>query len=263
MEVRSVQSICFSPTGGTKKAVEAVASGMGLGLAQEWDLTLPGAPAPDFGGQEGTVVLIGAPVYAGRVPALAVERLRAVRGAGAAAVLVVSYGNRHYDDTLIELKDLAEEVGFVPVAAAAFVARHSFSSPAMPVAEGRPDSEDVDKAVRFGAAVMDKLRGADAPGGVDVPGNRPYRDGWKQPPMAPEVDEELCETCGACVDVCPAGAISLAPGAVTDGKACIMCGACVQACPSGARDMHIAFIKGLNAKLYEHFSARREPETFL
>jgi len=266
VQVKTVHSICFSPTGTTRTVLEGIASGLGLGLAGQWDLTLPGYESPDLSGQDAPLALIGAPVYAGRVPETAVTRLREIDGQGVPAVVVVTYGNRHYDDALVELFDLAGEQGFVPVAAGAFIGEHSFSSAAMPVAQGRPDIEDIDKATRFGQSVAEKLAKADAKSlaeGLKVPGNRPYKEGWSQPPMAPSVSVEDCNLCGTCVDVCPTGAISVAEEASTDATKCIMCAACVRACPVGARVMDVPLIQGLNKKLYENFSERREPELFV
>ena len=53
--------------------------------------------------------------------------------------------------------------------------------------------------------------------------------------MAAKIDEKLCTGCGACVTICPVGAITLN----NDNKAevsddCIDCGACLSACPVGA-----------------------------
>ena len=52
--------------------------------------------------------------------------------------------------------------------------------------------------------------------------------------MAMIVDKETCVGCGACVAVCPVGAISLEDKACIDADSCIGCGACVNACPVGA-----------------------------
>ena len=61
---------------------------------------------------EDDLVVIAMPVFAGRVPALAVERLRKVNPHGAKCVVVAVYGNRAYDDALIEMLDVATEIGF-------------------------------------------------------------------------------------------------------------------------------------------------------
>ena len=49
-----------------------------------------------------------------------------------------------------------------------------------------------------------------------------------------KVIAENCVACGACVDVCPQGAITVEDVAVIDASACVDCGACVDECPSAA-----------------------------
>ncbi|MDY6877264.1 MAG: 4Fe-4S binding protein [Chloroflexota bacterium] len=49
------------------------------------------------------------------------------------------------------------------------------------------------------------------------------------------IDVTRCTGCGACVEVCPAGAIGLVDGkARVDEESCTGCGACVDACAEGA-----------------------------
>jgi Fe-S-cluster-containing hydrogenase component 2 len=49
------------------------------------------------------------------------------------------------------------------------------------------------------------------------------------------VDVTRCTGCGACVEVCPVGAITLVDGkARVDEELCTGCGACVDTCPEGA-----------------------------
>jgi Fe-S-cluster-containing hydrogenase component 2 len=49
------------------------------------------------------------------------------------------------------------------------------------------------------------------------------------------VDETRCSGCGACVDVCPPGAIALRQGtAIIDQERCSQCEACFHACPEQA-----------------------------
>jgi len=52
--------------------------------------------------------------------------------------------------------------------------------------------------------------------------------------MAAIVDVEKCTACGACVDVCPTGAITVNDHAVVNEDDCTECGACVETCPTGA-----------------------------
>lgn len=47
----------------------------------------------------------------------------------------------------------------------------------------------------------------------------------------PRVDPTSCHPCGACVRVCPSGAITLQSVAVIDPNVCTSCGICVDVCP--------------------------------
>ena len=82
-------------------------------------------------------------MYGGRLPADAVKRLSNLKGHNTPAVIVVVYGNREYEDALLELNDLAIEAGFKPVAAGAFIGEHSYSNKDSPIAHGRPDEKDI------------------------------------------------------------------------------------------------------------------------
>jgi len=264
------QQILFSPTGTTRKILESITSGLAPDTCTQLELTYPDSEKLSLGAQieDGEVALIGMPVHAGRIPALAVERLRAsVQGKGRKAVLVVVYGNRAYEDALLELRDLAVELGFVPVAAAAFVGEHSFSTSDLPVGHGRPDKIDLEKALSFGRSVREKmLEGGDGDGNtqvLEVPGNFPYREGVQPAPISPETDADTCVLCGDCVRSCPSNAITLTNDSVeTDKMACLRCCACVRVCPTGARVMVHPRILELGRTLHEKFAERREPELF-
>ena len=263
MHVTSCELIAFSPTGTTRTVIGAVAEGIGS-PASAFDLTLPEihAPAP------GEIAVIGTPVYAGRVPETAAARLRRhVRGMGRPAVLVVVYGNRAFEDALLELRDLALELGFVPVAAAAFIGEHSFSTPQWPVAEGRPDATDREKAVAFGRSVRELLDGVSGPADLrplEVPGNLPYRQGVQPSTICPETNTQTCVLCGECVRSCPSEAITLAEDSVlTEASLCLRCFACTRVCPAGARTMRNEKILEFGRMLSTQYAQRREPEFFL
>lgn len=49
------------------------------------------------------------------------------------------------------------------------------------------------------------------------------------------VDEKKCISCGACISICPVGAIKFVNGkAHIDPNICVKCGGCEQICPVGA-----------------------------
>ena len=96
-------------------------------------------------------------MYGGRIPRKAVQRLLHLRSDGRAAAVVAVYGNREYEDALQELTDIALEAGFVPAAGAVFIGEHSYHTDATPIAVGRPDADDLNKAMAFGQAIRREL----------------------------------------------------------------------------------------------------------
>ena len=272
MKINRVNLVYFSPTRSTKRIMEEVAKGIQLPV-RHIDLTRPDAktrPLEEFGSE---LVLIGSPVYAGRLPIEAVNRLHRLKANNTPAVVLVVYGNRAYEDALIELSDLVSEEGFKPVAGGAFVAEHSFSSPEVPIQAGRPDEQDLKKALDFGVEIRKRLLDArsleDIPP-VIVPGTRPYRDEFRKSrsgkpgaePPAPITKEELCTKCGICVEVCPNAAITLGSTVEMRKEACIRCYACIRSCPMNARVMIHPFFAKEAKWLHDDFPDRKEPETF-
>ena len=146
MPTNLVQTICFSPTRTTARIVAAIARGTQLPAAEPLDLTPPEARTRRIEAAQNALAIIGAPVYGGRIPPEATHRLQRLTANGVPAGLVVVYGNRAYEDALLELRDLVIGLGFVPIAAAAFVGEHSYSTEATPIAHGRPDALDLAQA---------------------------------------------------------------------------------------------------------------------
>lgn len=246
----------FSPTGTTRKVALAIAQGSGCPVL-EADLSLPRPRDP---GAEDALLLAVAPVFGGRVPKAALERLSQFQSRGRKAVAVVVYGNRAYDDALLELKDALEENGCQVIAAAAFVAEHSVIRE---IAAGRPNANDLDRAAAFGSAVMEKLSKGDA-GSVQVPGDPGYRkkqSGGGQP-FHP-TGGSGCTRCGECAKRCPLGAIPAEDPAKVIGKKCINCMRCVAVCPRQARSLPAPMLAAAGAMLRKKAAVPRAPEVFL
>ena len=102
----------FSPTGTSLRGAWAMASA--LGEAQLLDVTTSPAPEQVFTPQD--LVVFGAPVYGGRVFQGALERLSPLRGQDTPCIVTVTYGNRDFDDALLELTRFCQELGFLPFA---------------------------------------------------------------------------------------------------------------------------------------------------
>ena len=266
MDIKTIKLVFFSPTGTTAKIINGIAQGIASDMVSRIDLTPPGARHYKVEPMRVELAIIGTPVYAGRVPAEAARRLQLIKGDNTPAVVVIVYGNREYEDALLELRDIAEANGFRPIAGGAFIGEHSYSSQAAPIAQDRPDGEDMEKAKRFGLSIQEKisrLNTFDGMPALQVPGNYPYVE-WDQPSqMAPVTVESLCTLCAECAAVCPTAAITVEEPVWTSKEACIRCSACVKKCPSGARKWEDARIVQVRKWLNENCSQRKEPQTYL
>lgn len=272
---KKVWAVWFSPTGTTKKIVKTIAKALSneIGAAYgETGINLPELRATPLRFTGYDIVVFGMPVYAGRVPNVLLKFLNTLEGGGAPGIPVCVYGNRDYDDALIELRDIMVGRGFHTVAAAAFIGEHAFS---YSLGKGRPDSADLTMAARFGKSAGEKIKGiADMTKAqpVFVAGTPdPYR-GYYRPKDAngeaieirkvKPLTKETCNGCKTCAGICLMGAISQKGVRTVDGV-CIKCGACVKHCPMQAKyfadEGYLFHKKDLEAR----YARRAQPEVFL
>lgn len=253
----NLYSLVFSPTGGTKKAAEALCAGFPLPVRP---IDLSDAKF-DFASLRFTpqdICVFSVPSFGGRVPGPAAQRMAAVQGGGALAVLLVAYGNRAFDDTLIEMKDLAEKAGFRCAAAVAAVTEHSI---ARCYAAGRPDEADTQELARYGGRIFAAVQSNTLPTELTVPGNRPYR-AFGGVGMIP-LPDDTCTGCGTCAALCPTGAISAQDPAKVNADLCISCMRCVAVCPTHGRHAEPEKVAATEQKLAKLCSDRKENELFL
>jgi ferredoxin len=261
-----VRLIYFSPTKTTQKILEAIAQGTKVGTIEHLDLTPPEPKILDLNDMQDELVLLGVPVYSGRVPLAAVAKLQRLRADGIPAVIIVVYGNRAFEDALLELKDLARESGFAPIAGGAFIGEHSFANDTTPIANGRPDAADLIKAGDFGLKIRGKMKDIDSIDEVsqlEVPGNSPYKKRRKWAEISPSTQSDLCTLCKTCALVCPVAAITVEETVETDKLACILCCACVKNCPTGARVVEEPVLIKMAQWLSTNCQTRKEPELFM
>lgn len=252
-----LHSIYFSPSGTTRKVARLIAEGFGDSITDH-DITVDTPSAP-VGISDEDSVSITMPVYVGRIPPLAVERLRNFRGNGAKAIVSVVYGNRHYDDALAELCDIARSLGFDIVAAGAFIGRHCIF-PA--VASNRPDGKDEELISRFARQARQAYDEGRPLSPESVPGNRPYREAHAVP-LRPEASAQKCDSCGTCITQCPTRAIDPADPLTTDKSRCISCARCISVCPRGARRFRGMMYRLAAIRFTGENSRRLEPEWFI
>ena len=263
MEFKQLRLIYYSATGTTRKVLESIAKGITIEDVEHINLTLPEGTQKTIAPFSGDLVIIGAPVYGGRLPVDAINRFKQLKASKTLAVLIVVYGNRDFDDSLLELKNLAIELGFTPLAGGAFIGEHSFASKGVPIANGRPDSLDVQKAIDFGVRIKEKIRMLQSPDALielEVPGKFPYEAaGARAMAVSPVTKEDTCTMCGTCASVCPTAAISINGSVTTKVELCTRCCACIKSCPTGARVMEDSMWKNIANWLNENCSTRREP----
>lgn len=250
----------FSPTGTTRKVLEYIAAGTGLPVCAH-DLTVFAKRWRKYTFAAGELVLLGLPVYYGLLPPIADEFFRGLQGAQTPAVYVVTYGNRDYENALLELKDRAEAAGFFGLAAIAAIGEHALADR---VATGRPDEEDRKLLRQFGQKIRQKyfdyLEKKNS-GTVSVPGSRPYfKTVINQ--IVVETNSE-CDACGLCAGECPVCAINPANTSEIDQYRCLGCLRCVRTCPRKAKFLNPEIRNSINARLKKCTAERRKPELFI
>lgn len=266
--------IYFSPTGTSARVAGGIIRGLDGMEIEEIDVTK--APAGELKVERDGFLLVVSPVYGGHVPAIVRGRLDSISGDSTPAAIVAVYGNRAFEKAVTDMSVFLSERGFIPVAGAAFVGEHSYSSASNPIAVGRPDDRDLADAAEFGRILSRRLSsagsvGADLSSLTDDASSpeslanfinfvREYQTRQSENPTVylPIPDADVCKECGTCIDVCPTAAID-AESFMTDSARCIKCCACVKSCPAGARRFNSPFAPVLSA----NFSARKAPRWIL
>ena len=258
MEILKINVVYFSATHTTRKVVRTIAEQFS-GEKKEYNITQQVIDGEVFL-TESDLLLVGMPVYSGRIPIQTLHSLNQIKANQTPAIIVCVYGNRDYDDALLELKELVEANGFTVVSAGAFVAQHSIFPQ---VGQNRPDEKDLSKIKEFAvlsAKLLESITELCSVPFFEVKGNRPYKVPGKIP-LRPKGDKK-CDKCGICVKMCPTGAIPKDIPQKTDKAKCIACGRCIVVCPQQARHFGGLLYKLARKKFIKSNSVRKEPSVF-
>lgn len=260
---KNLKVLYFSPTDGTKKIVTTIADSIDPNY-QEYDLTLPQNRVNSLRFTSDDLVIIGTPTYAGRFPKLLLSYLDKVTATDTLGVFITTYGNRDFEDALLEQYDLFTSKGFIALGAAAFITEHSSTRE---LATGRPNVNDLETAANLGKKLLTRLNKMNTLSDLtplNLPGNKPYViKNLAMPVMVPETNEH-CVTCGICARHCPTAAIDFTDCKTIDSFKCIKCNSCVKRCPFEAKSIAHEANKNMQTMLVTNFaSTSKQPEIFL
>lgn len=225
MKVKRIKAAYFSPTGGTEKACEMLAAAFGLPF-EMCDITLPIQREKPIAFAEGELLLLAVPVYEGSVPV--VKGLFDNLKGNAPCVIMACYGNRHYDNALAQMKAAMELRGFAVAGALACIIPHIYSEK---IGANRPNQADRERMEKFAKDILSKLDAGET--SCNVPGDASAPHKIDMP--LPKVNKEKCKKCGACVALCPVGAIDPSDFSV-DTALCISCMRCGKSCDAWEYD---------------------------
>jgi len=256
--MKMIKVVYFSPTGGVEKVTKRLAEGL-EGKKEYHNLMEKRIEKKLVIHDEETLVL-AMPVFSGRIPEYCEGSIRHIHANGRPAIIVAVYGNRAFDDALVEMEDMLTEQGFDVVAAGAFIAQHSLFPE---IAVGRPDEQDIKTIDGFAKACEKKLAKYkhEKFAAPEIPGTRPYRERSKK--VNVPTTTMKCNKCRTCVQICPVHAIGNDHPKKIDEKKCIGCAACVAACPTGARCYSGAGYKLTKSSITSAAKGRRNPEIFI
>lgn len=253
-----VIQIVFSPTGGTQQVADTITAEL-ENQVNKVDLTNPENDYSTLNFLQDDIAVIAVPSYGGRVPALAAERLAKINGNQAQCVVICVYGNRAYEDTLLELSDIAEQSNFKVIAAISAIAEHSIMHQ---YATGRPDQKDKDELRNFAGKILKKVKNRNSDTSTfQIPGNRPYKKSGGGG-LVPKANDK-CVSCGLCAESCPAQAISKENIKNADSKKCISCMRCVVKCPQSARKVNGAMVSVAALTIKKACSERKVNELYI
>lgn len=270
----NIMAAYFSPTGAARAVVESISSGLGQASPERINLSNVADRDnffrnPDSFVNNGDFLILGLPVYFGKIPKFLIEKFKSINGNGKPAIAVVVYGNRGFGIALKQSVSLLARSNFKVIGAGAFIGEHSLSSQ-FPIALGRPDEHDISLATKFGKQIYEARDNLKEISAEDVPGKRDMllRMTPEMPPK-PTIDLAKCNDCGICVQSCPMGIIDSETKlykSKADEKLCLGCMSCVKGCPQGAKSVDFSpLLKYLTGKLFLNVAihGRKEPFTML
>lgn len=250
---KKLSKVYFSPSGSTEKIVNEVAKSFNMNR-ENYDLL----SFDDEKTFDDELVIIGVPVFNGRIPKTAQKRLSKMKGTDTKTIVILNYGNMEYVDALLELTELLKENGFNIIGIATTVSENSLFSQ---IAHGRPDENDLKKISEFSKNVYEKIENGDE-NEIFVGGYKPFVE-HEIPQFNVECDDSLCVECLDCAYTCPEDAIDESTPTMTSIDDCSRCSTCINICSEGARSFGGAEYELEKQNATENYMMRKEAEFYL
>jgi Pyruvate/2-oxoacid:ferredoxin oxidoreductase delta subunit/flavodoxin len=241
----------FSPTGTTRRVCEEIAKAMSTTSPIRMDLTKSIKDAKKL---EADVWVVGVPVYASRMSALARERMAvALDGIPnkTRAIAVSVYGNVDAGVALKQLVELLSQKGLNVIGAGEFIGQHwfkKFHGFDHKGTLGRPNEDDLAVARELGVSVLKKgfdsssICSISAIQSAKVPCRLRFTGEQRVLGLlgSSTADQNKCTKCQACVKACPMGCIDAQTLMSSPSeKKCLGCGNCMKVCLKNARSQSI------------------------
>jgi len=254
-----VQTLFFSPTKTTEQVVTTLSHAFDKPV-RKINITSKANREKSYQFDPTNLAIIGVPVYAGRIPEIMETYFKTLEGNNTPTVIIALYGNRDYDDALLEMRDILNAQNFNIIAAGAFIGQHSYTRE---VGNNRPDGKDLEVVMAFAKDILEKLKNNTNDELLFVKGNHPYRERKNGETFAPETSN-MCIHCCLCATDCPVQVIDYDDVAQIDADNCLHCCRCIQVCPTQAKKFEHPYVKGLTRQLIANCGdIRNEPELFI
>ena len=227
---KSLKIVYFSPTDTTKNIVNKVASEMALPIIKEFNLTNYEYNNFKYTFNENDVILLGSPVYGARIPKTAKNRFNGLTGSNSKIVLVLTYGNVHYDYSPIEFYEMIKNKGFTIIGIGVFSVRHNVFKN---IGLNRPNEQDYKEIKQFSQNLVEKIN-RNTNKNIEIKWEGSFGENPKYP-VRPKGNKN-CQKCGLCIKLCPENAIEPTDPRKTIKDKCAFCTRCIKYCPNRARN---------------------------
>ncbi|NLY87938.1 MAG: hypothetical protein GX083_05285 [Clostridiales bacterium] len=200
--IKRVVGLYFSSQGRTASITRFIAQEITERINQEcverasWKcIDINNEDANNLNFNDETVVIIGMPVYVGKIPLQGLKAIKRLCGNGTMAIVLVSYGTKLYGNALYELHHFSEEQGFKVIGACAFPTKGKSVI-------SRKYIEELDSVTAFVDAASNKLKRLSGctieglrirPAPLHIDGNLPVHKISRVFPKAAEAAQSLFE----------------------------------------------------------------------